>query len=243
MHLVFLIFTLLSSAAWGQCQDLPGGQVHYCVFATAGSTNPDVIYYFHGRFGEAEQWEKADYYTAKVREEWRATGKPAPKVVSVSFGPVWLLAEKNASPYSGMFEIMRDQVIPAMEQVIGGTKGQRLILGESMGGFNGLQLALKTTLFHRAAILCAPIAYGADPFSTVDEINYWIQKSAAYAYYGEGNRSVIDESVGEMITMANAVWQNRTNWQKSDPLILAAAIDKSASPMTQSVMNWARWSR
>jgi pimeloyl-ACP methyl ester carboxylesterase len=232
MRLFFLGLALFGSTAFAVCNDLPGGKVHYCVYETPGSTNPDVIYYLHGRFGQAERWEEADFYTEGLRQYWQANGKPAPRVVAVSFGPVWLLAEKNPSNYSGLFEVMRDQVIPALEQIIGGTSGKRMILGESMGGFNSLQLALKTGLFEKAAILCAPVAQGVDPWSTEQEVDAWIRKSAAFAYYGEANRSVIDEAVGEMLMMSQQVWQTRANWQTADTLNLAATVDKSSAPVS-----------
>ncbi len=232
MRALLLLLTVFSSSAWGQCNDLPGGKVHYCIYETAGSTNPDVIYYFHGRFGKAERWAETDFYSENLRKEWIATGKQAPKVVALSFGPVWLLAEQNTSPYSGLFEVMRDQVIPAMEQIIGGTKGQRIILGESMGGFNTLQMALKTPLFSKAASLCAPIVNGVDPFDSEDKINEFIKKSAAYAYHGEAGLEEIQEKVGEMIGMGIAVWKTRENWQKSDPLLVAASVDKTTAPIS-----------
>lgn len=232
MRFILIALAIWGSHVWADCNDLPGGQVHYCIFDNPGSSNTDVIYYLHGRMGKAEQWGDADSdsYTQMIRDEWTRTGKQAPKVVSLSFGPVWLLAEKNPSKPSGLFEVMRDQVIPAMEQIIGGTKGKRIIMGESMGGFNSLQLALKTSLFQRATILCAPIVNGADPFDEDMKIDEMIKKSAAYAYYGPQKSDEIYDKVGEMIFMAKAVWKTRADWQKSDPLILASGVDKAVAP-------------
>lgn len=232
MRLLFFVISLYSAGALAQtCADIPGG-IHYCIYDNAGSANPDVIYYFHGRFGQAERWGETDFYTEQVRKEWIATGKAFPRVISVSFGPVWLLAEKNSSHYSGLFEVMRDSVIPLLENALGAPKGQRIILGESMGGVNSLQMALKTNLFQKAAVLCAPVAAGVSPFSSPEEIDAWIRKSAAFAYYGEANRKTVDEAVGSMLYLAQQFWPKEEDWATGDILKLAAEMDKSASPMS-----------
>jgi len=99
---------------------------------------------------------------SQVRSEWAKNHERVPTVISVSFGPVWLLAEKNGSPYSGLLNAFTEKVMPMLEAQLGGLHGRRLIVGESMGGFNTLQVALKTRLFAKAAALCAPMA-GVSP--------------------------------------------------------------------------------
>jgi len=232
MRLFLILAFAFSAPAWAEfstvCSSIPG--VNYCIYQDAASTNPDVVYHFHGRFGKAETWGETDYYTQLVRDEWKSKGVQTPKIISVSFGPVWLLAEKNNSAYSGLFEAMRDQVIPAIEQLHGAPAGRRILWGESMGGFNALQMSLKTNLFVKSAVLCAPVAYGITPFDPEEKIEQFIMNSAAYAYHGQAGLQKIVENVGSMVMMAKAVWETDANWQKSDPLVLASGADKALTP-------------
>lgn len=222
----------IPGAITGTCHEFNYGFTGtYCVYKDPSSTNKDTVYHFHGRFGDALQYGTADSYHAQVREEWKAMGVEAPTVVSVSLGPVWLLAEKNASTASGTFEVLRDQILPNIETEIGVTEGRRIVLGESMGGFNGLQMALKTDYFTKAAILCAPLPFGVTPFSTPEEVEAMIKESTAYAYYGEKKRDEIDGRVSEMIALAKFIFQTPENWAKADSLTLAANLDKAKPPV------------
>jgi pimeloyl-ACP methyl ester carboxylesterase len=236
ISLLLILFSTTSFAKGEKCQYITN-DIRMCVYNTIDSTSTDVIYYLHGRGGRAESWADSDArsWPEKLRKEWQAMGAQAPKVVTISFGPMWLLADKNPSRLSGLLEVMVDRVLPVTEQYIGGTKGRRMILGDSMGGFNSIQLALKTDLFERAAILCAPMASGVDAFSPQPEIEAWIRKSAAFAYYGESKSQPIFQSVSEMLFAVQQVWQNRANWQSADPLKLAATVDKSSAPLEMYV--------
>jgi enterochelin esterase-like enzyme len=158
-------------------------------------------------------------------------GADAPSVVSISLGPDWLLAEKNSSDYSGTFELMRDHIIPKIEIELGSIEGRRIVFGESMGGFNGLQMALKTAYFTKAAVICSPIPFGVTPFSTLEEVNEVILASTAYAYYGESKRSIIDGHVSEMIFLAKQVFPTLEDWAGGDILTLASNLDKAKPPV------------
>lgn len=189
----------------------------YCITKTQGSGNQDVLYYFHGSGLSESTWLDEAYYTAQIRQQWHETQTQPPTVISISFGPQWILAEKNTSSYSGLFEIFTQLMLPKIERELGGIKGRRFLLGESMGGFNSIQMALKTKLFERVAILCAPIGE-ISPFSTQDEIDKFIEKTAA-------NR----ENVLAIIKLGQAFFTNENEWQTASPLALAQTADTSSA--------------
>jgi hypothetical protein len=116
-----------------------------CVTRTKGSRNPDVLYYLHGGEDDERQWSKTTGYAELIRKRWQAKGFSPPAVAAVSFGRLWLLAEKNASPESGLFEEFTGTVMPTVESQLVERPRRRLLLGESMGGFNAAVLALKCT--------------------------------------------------------------------------------------------------
>src|SRR5947209_5243815 len=75
----------------------------YCITRVAGSTNPDVIYHFHGLTQDHLAWVK-DSLGVQIEKIWEQDRFAAPTVVSISFGQWWLLAEKNTKPQSGLYE-------------------------------------------------------------------------------------------------------------------------------------------
>ena len=79
------------------------GQLRYCVHRAAGGVNGDVVYHLHGRNLEAEVWNDPTYFTALLQAYWQNAGLLPPTVVSLSYGPVWLLAPKGQAGGSGTF--------------------------------------------------------------------------------------------------------------------------------------------
>ncbi len=182
----------------------------YCKTETIGSRNRDLLYHFHGRGGKATFWTDKDYYTTLVRSEWARYGFHPPTVVSISFGPIWLLVEKNKSPDSGLLEVFQNVVMPTVEKSLKHFSGRRLLVGESMGGFNATQVALKTgNDFAKVAILCPPMVT-LSPFSTKEEIEAYLSTHKANP-----------QLVKEMIMLSHAFMPEEADWLKASPLELA----------------------
>ncbi len=195
---------------------LTGG---YCVHIPTHHRSRDIVYHLHGRGGSQADWQDSFYYTQQIRTEWKKRRARLPVVISVSFGQVWLLAEKNASPYSGLFEVFTQQVMPQLENAVGGLRGRRIIFGESMGGFNTSQLALKTNLFNKAAILCAPMS-DVSPFAPVDEIKSHIEKSSAYDYYKKSEPDLVLNTTLEIAQLVQAFMPTEADYARANPLNL-----------------------
>ncbi len=153
------------------------GRLRYCVHRAAGGVNGDLLYHLHGRNLEAEIWNDPTYYTAMVQGYWQSAGLLPPTVVSLSYGPVWLLAPKGQAPHSGLLDTIGPD-IAAIEARLGQPR-RRLLVGESMGGLNSLVLGLsQPRLFDKVAALC-PNVYLNSPFAPLGEIRAAIKRTGA----------------------------------------------------------------
>ena len=75
-----------------------------------------------------------------VQAYWQKAGWLPPTVISLSYGPVWLLAPKGQAEHSGLLNSIWP-AISAIEVRVGKPR-RRLLMGESMGGLNSLVLGL-----------------------------------------------------------------------------------------------------
>ena len=153
------------------------GQLRYCVHRAAGGVNGDVVYHLHGRNLDAEVWNDPTYFTALLQAYWQNAGLLPPTVVSLSYGPVWLLAPKGQAGGSGLLDtIWRD--ISAIEARVGPPR-RRLLMGESMGGLNSLVLGLSQPQhFDKVAALC-PAVYTESPFTPLSRVLEGIERTGA----------------------------------------------------------------
>jgi len=141
----------------------------YCITENPGSSNRDILYFFHGLGGNEGQWNKQRFFR-QVRKRWAQTGKEVPVVVQFSFGKDWFLNEKSKDSV-GFMPIVLNNVFPKIEkELVENFSGKRIIMGFSMGGFNSIQLVLKhPELFERAALIC-PAILDFDPYGGKKEI-------------------------------------------------------------------------
>jgi predicted esterase len=203
------------------CQKFEGLAGGYCVHRPSQVRfNTTVLYHLHGLGGSEHLWASTSSYTEQIREEWANTDSPLPIVVSISFGQTWLLAEKNSSPYSGLFEIITQTVIPQIESTLKHRRGKRILLGESMGGFNAIQLALKWNFFDKAAILCAPMSL-VSPFSSPAELQKAYESTVAWRYYEGRDPYEVTSAVQQAVTLSKTFFPTEQDWAKANPLQLA----------------------
>lgn len=226
--MLFGLFAAVSAAFsathWKvQCSSTGGAvSASYCIHRPTGSPNADVLYYLHGAGGSEQTWAEPSFFTRQLREAWdaRELVRP-PTVVSVSYGTVWLLAERNTSPRSGLLNHFTEIVLPQIERLLGKGRGQRLLLGDSMGGFNALQLGLKTGLFARVAALCAPVST-LTPFASDAEIEEQIRQSRAWSYFGDAYDNLVRSSVRRAIEIARVFYPTPEAWATADPIRLVS---------------------
>jgi enterochelin esterase-like enzyme len=192
----------------------------YCVTTTTGSSSHTILYFLHGHGHDAEGWINSGDYKKRVREAWTAARGQAPIVVTVSFGRFWLLVEKNRSRRSGLLDVFADEVMPAVEKNLPRDgKPRRLLLGESMGGFNAAQLVMKYPRFFDRAVLACPALARLSPYAGRAEI-------AAY----KAAPGVNGLKVWLMLRLSREVFKNESDYHKSDPFTIGQSLLGPGTP-------------
>lgn len=190
--------------AAAECVEDPAG-FRYCIYRAPQGTDGRVAYHLHGRNLDENAWNDDTYYTSMVQAQWAERGVRPPIVVGVSFGPLWLLTAQNAAPKSGLLEVFRDRVLPAVEARTGPPRA-RLVFGESMGGVNALAAGLALPgLFERVVALCPPL-YTTSPFAS------WEDTRAALEATGAEPRLVL-----ALRALATDYFADEAAWQAFSP--------------------------
>lgn len=188
------------------------GEAHefrYCLHTDGtGKASNTVLYYLHGG-GESEKawgkWPLADDFVRRFRER----GLPAPTVITISFGKLWLLTERGASPDSGLFERFLNEAMPFVEAKTGVPR-RRLLWGMSMGGFNAVQLLLKRPTLWTAGVLSCPAVTILSPSASPDQRRAFIERTRA-------QKSKVDW----LFEQSRRAFSSAEAWDRHDPLKLA----------------------
>lgn len=153
------------------------GDLRYCVYRPPGPGNGDIVYHLHGRNLDAQAWNDPSYFPALVQAQWQRTEAAAPTVVTLSYGPEWLLAPRGQAPRSGLLDRIGPQ-LDALEARLGKPR-RRLLVGESMGGLNVLVLGLSQPgRFNKVAALC-PGVYTESPFASLGTLQAAVTRTGA----------------------------------------------------------------
>jgi pimeloyl-ACP methyl ester carboxylesterase len=153
------------------------GSLSYCIYQDRRGTNGDIVYHLHGRNLDERIWNDDTYFTAMLQGEWQRSRGLPPTIVTLSYGPTWLLTPKGEKAESGLLDDMMTRM-PAIEARIG-TPRRRLLLGESMGGLNVLVTGLSyPSRFAKIAALC-PGVYASSPFAPLSTIRATMERTGA----------------------------------------------------------------
>lgn len=189
------------------------GRLKYCVYRAVSGVNDDVIYHLHGRNLDEKVWNDNTYWTSMVQYIWQNSGLIPPTVVTISYGPTWLLVPKGKRQDSGLLADFMAS-LPDIEKRTG-TPKRRLLLGESMGGLNVLVVGLTyPNSFAKIASLC-PGVYAVSPFAAFPALWETLERTGGDPKIGFGiwrlaTKNVADEaewkriSPLELIKRANA---------------------------------------
>ncbi|WP_369062053.1 alpha/beta hydrolase-fold protein [Caulobacter sp. 73W] len=141
------------------------GALRYCIYRDEKGTNGDVLYHLHGRNLDEQIWNDETYLTGMLQGQWQARGSTPPTVVTLSYGPTWLLTPKGERSDSGLLDDLKAR-LPEIESKTGAPR-RRMLLGESMGGLNVLIAGLSDPKsFKKVAALC-PGVYVDSPFELI----------------------------------------------------------------------------
>jgi len=226
---ITLLIILISIGSATQWKPRPGLQIKtecetdtskaitysYCIHSIAGSLNHDVIYYLHGLNGNEHDWINSDF-SAKAYQKW---GNQAPTVLTISYGPLWILAEKNPRQKSGLFEHFTQIALPNLESKLEFTPAHRILIGASMGGFNASQLYLKKPYLFSKVILACPAITSVGPFSNSSDINTYISRTGAD-----------QSSVIRGLEMIKQYYSDDQIWKQSSPILLVSKLVNPSFP-------------
>ncbi|MBI5524196.1 MAG: esterase [Desulfarculus sp.] len=196
----------------------PGPALAWCVTRLPGCDPGTVLYHLHGRNLDAGIWADPSYYTELLKRHWQDSGLTPPTIVTISYGPEWVLAPRGQAKRTGLREQFLERALPGIEKGLGGTTRARFLLGESMGGFNAIQL-MDSGLFTRVAILCAPIYDIAYPITMAGTLDLVRRTGMEYKI-----------ALGFWWLLGDYV-QSAGDWEAISPLRMAGSLDPARAPM------------
>jgi pimeloyl-ACP methyl ester carboxylesterase len=210
-YLLFFLFVLsLDVHAQRICgsETLRGQAYSWCI--TQGQSD-EILYYMHGGGGSEKSWDVRGY-AGFLEDRWAKVKHESPTVIVVSFGPTWLLTDMQTKEHPALLNLFVEEIMPSLEVKIPGKHGLRLLMGNSMGGYNGAELALRyPELWDRVALLC-PGVYVTDPFQTDEEIEAYLEKQPA---------TTRRDYVRGLVAWVRQEFQSRENWERHNPMHLA----------------------
>jgi S-formylglutathione hydrolase FrmB len=170
----------------------------------------------HGAGGDAEAWKK-DSLAEILTPTWNKLKYQAPIVITVSFGPSWLLADVKSTRQPAYLQNFFDEIMPSLEKKIEGGVGKRMIMGFSMGGYNGAELALRApNLFDRVALMCPGVSV-LDPFMSASALEKAIKKMP---------KTTKPDYVRGIAGWVREVFGNRKDWTRHNPMVLVKAAKR-----------------
>lgn len=209
-----------------QCHS--SGDFRYCEHETPETDSSVYLYVLHGKDQSEQFWQKGEFYAGLLQNYLQKTGQKIPKVISISFGPLWLITPKMTDERTGLLETFRNQVFPNIEREIG-VPQQRFLMGASMGGINALTLVINMPeFFKRVAVMCPPI-YEISPFSSTSEILDFMVQSGAKP-----------QQMSTALGVGRVLFKNDEEWKRFSPIdvIKAKATLKGLPPLYLSCGEW-----
>lgn len=178
----------------------------YCIRQVDRNLNQDIIYFFHGLNGNEETWFTQYLGTKMIQGQWNRKGYK-PTIITISFGASWLLVDNKRI---GLLPLFVGRIMPYLESKVGGLQaGRRMLIGQSMGGFNAVQASLQHPgLFSKVALLC-PALTTLGPFASDDEISEYIRRNKADPVL-----------IAEMIKITRMAFEDQEDWERHDPMKL-----------------------
>lgn len=197
-----------------QCDTMKfaGKPVSWCHEWEKSSPASEVIYYFHGIGGTEKTWQDVPLRQA-MRDALFAQKKSMPHVFTISFGFAWFLTDVKKEKSGSRLDIFLKQVMPALEAKLKKKPTTRILVGESMGGYNALRTAMaKPKSFAKVLALC-PAILPIGPYASEAEEQKFIER----------NPQMNVEMVRDMREWAQHEFPSATDWTRNNPLDRAAS--------------------
>ncbi len=157
----FVGYQFAGAAPSTVCHD--DGAARWCVHEPpAAAQDGALVYFLHYATGDERSWNRLGLSRA-FYAEYRRVGKPAPRVVTVSYGPHWLVTRTP-----GLRQTVSVEEFAALRRRIEATLGpvtRRYAWGMSMGGYNAAVLALDSPRDWAAVALSCPALETDSPYA------------------------------------------------------------------------------
>jgi len=205
---------------------LAGVEYKWCVDTEdKRGDHSQLVYFLHGAGGNEAVWSNSPGYR-RVQAIWASQpGKAVPVVISISFGPLWLLTDVPRDNKRTLHATLIQEVIPAIEAKYRIQNPTRSLVGESMGGFNASQLLMKDAgVFEKVALLC-PALPTIGPFSSEKDVNAYINR---HKPYGRG------DWIRNIIALTKHEFPTELDWKAHDPFTLINKLSFKASKILVS---------
>lgn len=210
----------------------------YCIY-NDGSASKDILYYWHGTMDNEQSWTKGSLLGAegfknlkKVQAVWKAKGVH-PRVIVISFGASWYMTKHKNDKHGGSHAWFSDKVMPELEKRAypNGLKGDRYLMGSSMGGRNALNAYLhKPSLYKKAVFLYPSLPY-CKPYISVF--------TGILCY-----KELVDEGTAGNLTTVGAIaateqvkafYPTKELYEADDPFLKVEAANSSYPPVQMQV--------
>lgn len=136
------------------------GAARWCLHEPPGPAAQDLVYFLHYATGDEGSWNRLGLSRAFYAE---FKGRPAPRVVTVSYGAHWLLTRVPGLRQTvtlADFAALRGRIEASL-----GAPRRRFLWGMSQGGYNAAVLALSEPERWSAAALSCPALLEESPYA------------------------------------------------------------------------------
>ncbi len=191
--------------------------MRYCIHTAPKRAKEDetsVLYFLHHAGGSQLSWRELPmsrvYYSY-----FRRRYLPAPKVVTISYGPYWTLMDEPGEKQEALFQRFVDRDMPLIEEKLGSPR-RRYLWGMSQGGLNAASLILKSPDLFNGAVLSCPAFYSVSIYADDEELRS----------YAARTHSDFEGSVMWGIRRLRPLVGGPEEWARADPLILARDAER-----------------
>ncbi|MFH1095506.1 MAG: hypothetical protein V1728_04780, partial [Candidatus Micrarchaeota archaeon] len=188
------------------------GTVGYCIHKSPEGVAEDpkaLLYFLHP--AEADELSWREFPISRVYYKmFHENELPAPRVVTISYGPYWTLMDEPGEIQPALFETFVSSWMPLIERETG-PPNRRYLWGMSQGAFNSSLLVLKRPKLFDGAVLSCPSFFPFPLYSDAKVIAKYVKSSNADAYSVDWAVRTLRPRVG-----------GPEAWKKEDPLKLAA---------------------
>lgn len=174
-----LPLSALASEAGQTCSSSSAGgySFRWCARIPTDPRPGTVLFYLHGNGGNEEAWNTSVHDS--LEKIIAGKGKKLPIVITISFGSTWFLSELGGFRGRSLLDAFVEAT-QKTENALRLSVKERWLMGESMGGFNSLQVYFKRpALFSRVVSYC-PAALNFSPYAPREEVEAYIARHQPY---------------------------------------------------------------